>query len=85
MNDISTQNWTPPVFEIDGCDTLPKLFRQNCRKFGSAIAIRERDFGIWEEQQIARHSPVADEVVFSPVWERNVHHFQKQLLETMQA
>ena len=49
MNDISTQNWTPPVFEIDGCDTLPKLFRQNCRKFGSAIAIRERDFGIWEE------------------------------------
>ncbi|WP_297776413.1 long-chain fatty acid--CoA ligase [uncultured Roseovarius sp.] len=49
MNDISPQDWTPPILEIDGCDTLPKLFRQNCRKFGSAIAIRERDFGIWEE------------------------------------
>lgn len=45
--------------------------------------IRSQDFGIWEEQQIARHSPVADDVVFSPVWERNVHHFQKQLLEVM--
>lgn len=49
MNDISPQDWTPPAFDIDGCNTLPKLFRQNCRKFGSAIAIRERDFGIWEE------------------------------------
>ncbi len=49
MNDIFPQDWTPPILEIDGCDTLPKLFRQNCREFGSAIAIRERDFGIWEE------------------------------------
>lgn len=47
--------------------------------------IRSQDFGIWEEQQTARHSPVADEVVFSPVWERNVHHFQQQLLETMRG
>jgi len=47
--------------------------------------IRSQDFGIWEEQQIARHSPVADDVVFSPVWEGNVHHFQQQLLETMQG
>jgi len=46
--------------------------------------IRSQDFWIWEEQQIARHSPVADDVVFSPVWESNVHHFQKQLLDTMQ-
>ena len=55
------------------------------RKPDGRDGIRSQDFGIWEEQQIARHSPVADEVVFSPVWERNVHHFQKQLLETMQA
>ncbi len=47
--------------------------------------IRSQDFGIWEEQQIARHSPVADEVVFSPVWERNIHHFHNQLLDTIQG
>ncbi len=42
------QSWTPPATQIDGCDTLPKLFRQNCRKFGDKTAIREKDFGIWE-------------------------------------
>ena len=47
--------------------------------------IRSQDMGIWEVQQIARQSPVADEVVFSPVWERNVHHFHNQLLNTIQA
>jgi choline monooxygenase len=46
--------------------------------------IRSQDFEIWEAQQIARQSPVADEVVFSPVWEGNVHHFQKHVLDTMQ-
>ena len=55
------------------------------RKPDGRDGIRSQDFGIWEEQQIARHSPVADEVVFSPVWERNVHHFQQQLLEVMQG
>jgi choline monooxygenase len=47
--------------------------------------IRSQDFGIWEVQQIARQSPVADDVVFSPVWERNVHHFHNQLLNTIQG
>lgn len=46
--------------------------------------IRSQDFGIWEAQQIARQSPIADEVVFSPVWERNIHHFHNQLLDTLQ-
>ncbi|MDF1804644.1 long-chain fatty acid--CoA ligase [Thalassovita sp.] len=32
---------------IDGCDTFAKLFRQNCLKWGDAIAMREKDFGIW--------------------------------------
>ena len=40
--------WTPQPVEIDGCDTLPKLFRQNCRQFGEKTALREKDFGIWE-------------------------------------
>ncbi len=34
-------------FYFDGCDTLPKLFRQNCEKYGQRIAHREKDFGIW--------------------------------------
>lgn len=47
--------------------------------------IRSQDMLIWEQQQIARRSPVADQVVFSPVWERNVHHFQNMLIDTMTA
>jgi len=47
--------------------------------------IRSQDMKIWEQQQIARQSPVADKVVFSPVWEKNVHHFQNMLVDTMLA
>ena len=32
---------------FDGCDTFPKLFRQNCEKYGARIAHREKDYGIW--------------------------------------
>jgi long-chain acyl-CoA synthetase len=32
---------------FDGCDTLPKLFRQNYEKYGAKIAHREKDYGIW--------------------------------------
>lgn len=45
--------------------------------------IRSQDMAVWEQQQLARRSPVADEVLFSPVWEPNVHHFQKMLVEVM--
>jgi long-chain acyl-CoA synthetase len=37
---------TRPLY-LDGCDTLPKLFRQNCEKYGDKIAHREKDYGIW--------------------------------------
>lgn len=47
--------------------------------------IRSQDMLIWEQQQIARHSPVADQVVFSPVWEQNIHHFQNMLIDVMTA
>ena len=33
---------------IDGCDTLPKLFLRNSRERGARIAMREKDFGIWQ-------------------------------------
>jgi len=47
--------------------------------------IRSQDFLIWEGQQLARQSPVADDVKFSPVWERNIHHFHNRLLDAMLA
>ena len=34
-------------FFFDGCDTLPKLFRQSCERWGEKIAHREKDYGIW--------------------------------------
>lgn len=32
---------------FDGCDTLPKLFAQQCRRLKDKIAHREKDYGIW--------------------------------------
>ena len=43
--------------------------------------LQSQDFGIWEAQQIARQSPVADKVLFSPVWEGNIHHFHNELID----
>lgn len=37
-----------PIVEFDGCDTLPKLFLKKSRERGSKIAMREKDFGIWQ-------------------------------------
>lgn len=36
-----------------------------------------------QTQQVARASPVADEVQFSPYWERLVHHIQNKLIDSM--
>ncbi len=33
---------------INGCDTLPKLFLKNSAARGDRIAMREKDFGIWQ-------------------------------------
>lgn len=38
---------TPSPIVIDGCDTVPKLFRQRVRTFGKDIAMREKELGIW--------------------------------------
>ena len=35
-----------PYF-FDGCETLPKLFRESCKRWGQRIAHREKDYGIW--------------------------------------
>lgn len=38
----------PAAFLIDGCDTLPKLFLKRCGQWSGRIAMREKDFGIWQ-------------------------------------
>lgn len=32
---------------LDGCDTMPKLFRQRCQLYHSRTAMRYKDLGIW--------------------------------------
>ncbi|THH39227.1 long-chain fatty acid--CoA ligase [Aliishimia ponticola] len=34
---------------IDGCDTVVKLWAHRCRKYGSRVAHREKELGIWQE------------------------------------
>ena len=34
---------------VDGCDTLPRLFRKRVTEWPEKIALREKDFGIWNE------------------------------------
>ncbi len=34
---------------VDGCDTLPRLFRKRVTEWSDRIALREKDFGIWNE------------------------------------
>jgi long-chain acyl-CoA synthetase len=36
------------LLTIDGCDTLPKLFLKKSAQRGERIAMREKDFGIWQ-------------------------------------
>ncbi len=45
---MSPATWTAPRVEIEGCDTLPKLFRHTARAYAGKTAMREKNFGIWE-------------------------------------
>jgi len=36
------------AFTVDGCDTIPKLFLKKTSERGDAIAMREKDFGLWQ-------------------------------------
>ncbi len=36
------------AFFVDGCDTMPKLFLKKTAERGDKIAMREKDFGIWQ-------------------------------------
>lgn len=34
---------------VEGCRTLPQLFRKRCRDSGTAVAVREKVYGIWRD------------------------------------
>lgn len=38
-----------------GCDTMPKLFRYQCKRYGDRIAHREKDLGIWQSHSWAEY------------------------------
>ncbi len=42
---------TAPVIkpiQIEGCDTVPKLFWHRVKQLGNKVALREKNYGIWE-------------------------------------
>jgi len=39
---------TERAYVIEGCDTVPKLFLKKSAERGEKIAMREKDFGIWQ-------------------------------------
>jgi long-chain acyl-CoA synthetase len=47
---------------IDGCDTIVKLFRHRVRQLGGKVAMREKNFGIWESFTWADYGNKAREI-----------------------
>ena len=43
MSDISSE----PLTIVEGCESLPQLFRKRCTELGDRLAMREKEFGIW--------------------------------------
>ena len=43
------QSQTVPVVRIDNCSTVPQLFSKRVTDHGNKVAIREKDFGLWNE------------------------------------
>ena len=43
MSDISSE----PLTIVEGCQSLPQLFRKRCTELGDRLAMREKEFGIW--------------------------------------
>ena len=49
---------------IQGCDTLPKLFLKVAAERGDRIAMREKDFGIWQACSWADYRERAFEIAW---------------------
>ncbi|MFK7965935.1 MAG: long-chain fatty acid--CoA ligase [Burkholderiaceae bacterium] len=53
MTDLSEQKHVQAIgadqlLELDGCNTVPTLFRQRCKELSTKVAHREKDMGIWQ-------------------------------------
>jgi long-chain acyl-CoA synthetase len=57
---MTTPKYDPIL--IEGCDTLVKLFRHRVEQLGSKIAMREKNFGIWESFTWADYGNKAREI-----------------------
>ena len=44
---------------IDGCETVPRLFRKRVTDWADRVALREKDFGIWNEYSWADYGEQA--------------------------
>jgi len=49
---------------VDGCDTLPKLFLKKTAERGDRIAMREKDFGIWQSYSWSDYRDRAFEIAW---------------------
>ncbi|MBU2513342.1 long-chain fatty acid--CoA ligase [bacterium] len=54
-----------PTYEpivIDGCTTIPALFRHRVKTLGNKVALREKNFGIWESTSWNKYGEKAREI-----------------------
>lgn len=51
-----------PVIQIDGCDTIPKLFRARVQSLQQKVAMREKEFGIWQSVSWEEYGNAALEI-----------------------
>ena len=61
MSDNIPAAWRA-LSEVEGCTTLPQLFRQRCNALGDRLAMREKDFGIWHKFSWADYYARAQEL-----------------------
>ena len=47
------------------------------------VTVRSQDLVTFEGQQVARQSPVADNVIFAPFWETLVYRYQNKLIDAL--
>lgn len=57
---MTTIKYDPII--IEGCDTIVKLFRHRVGQLGSKVAMREKNFGIWESFTWADYGSKAREI-----------------------
>ncbi len=47
-----------------GCDTMAKLFRHQCKRYGDRIAHREKDLGIWQSYSWTEYYTRAKQIAY---------------------